>query len=460
MICNFLDKLDVIEPAKRPNEVLDFATDLEDDEDKMFFFNLVCSDLKRKRISRDSIRAAPELEEVEREAKDFREAFEGWDNANPPAMTLAEKRWLLKSIEKDMGLRVSGRGLIKARAIRESKPIQAMEELAARSKTIGEALLNDVEFVGLGYFEAFKPMLLHKLSGIPEFLAAIQSKLDGVRITVHIKDGEQKVYSRTMEEMNFDWIVPTTVNCILDGEAIGNDKGRSFQQALSRENTRPVFFDVLKVNDITMTQMPLKKRLQVLTSILPVQYVLPWRVMIPAQELLDRELSYAVLDKFEGIVVKNLEAPYFCGTRSYEWLKFKPKPQSLVLLALNAKWSHSLFRSFEIFYKDGEENLSLGFVGGGFKETELHELSSMILENMESETVVEGSTYPIPPGLDIVFSVKFDYIMQARTGHLGLRFPRLERWGREAQIEDVATKEEVTELLLDEDGEPMSLEDF
>jgi ATP-dependent DNA ligase len=182
--------------------------------------------------------------------------------------------------------------------------------------------------------------------------------------------------------------------------------------------------------------------------------------MIPVQEFLDRELSYAVLDKFEGIVVKNLDSSYFCGTRSYEWLKFKPKPQSLVLSALNAKWSHGLFRSFEIFYKEGQENCSLGFVGGGFKETQLRELSTMILENMESQSIVEGSTYPIPDDLNIVFSVKFDYIMQAKNGHLGLRFPRLEKWGEEVQIEDVATKEDVFCLLVDEDGDAMSLEDF
>ena len=191
--------------------------------------------------------------------------------------------------------------------------------------------------------------------------AAVDWKLDGVRIQVHRDGDDVAVFTRTLDPITER--VPEVVEAVLalpvrsivlDGEAIAlrpDGRPRPFQQTASRAASRgdvdalrrevpltPFFFDVLRVNDTELIDVPATGRHASVDGVVPADLWVPRLVTTDVDEA-QAFFDDAVARGHEGVVVKSLDAPYEAGRRGGAWLKVKPV-HTLDLVVLAAEWGH------------------------------------------------------------------------------------------------------------------------
>jgi DNA ligase-1 len=127
---------------------------------------------------------------------------------------------------------------------------------------------------------------------------------------------------------------------VLDGEVLGNSFQELMRQARRKENvqaTDSVFniFDIIPIDDFRRGywNAQLEKRIEMLEYMRPVIDVLPNVELLPhimvdldTAEGKDQLMRYAkdqVNAGFEGIMIKDVGAPYECKRNTF-WMKWKP----------------------------------------------------------------------------------------------------------------------------------------
>ncbi len=229
-----------------------------------------------------------------------------------------------------------------------------------------------LEQVGLEVGRPIRPMLASPGDSLDAALdglgadVTVEHKLDGARIQVH-RDGEDvRVWTRTLREITGG--VPELVarvralpcrTAVLDGETLAlDDEGRPrpFQDTMSRFGSEgpdgdapsedvmlsPFFFDLLHLDGEDLVDAPLERRLDALAGLLAADEQAPLRM--PGLRRPSAEQAAAVLDEaltlgHEGVVVKDLDAPYAAGRRGKAWQKVKPV-HTLDLVVLGAEWGY------------------------------------------------------------------------------------------------------------------------
>lgn len=176
----------------------------------------------------------------------------------------------------------------------------------------------------------------------------VQPKYDGVRVQVHKKGSEVRVFSRNLEDYSLMFIELVTAakqlddrTLILDGEAIGynpqSEEYLAFQQTASRRRQHGIeeavastplvafVFDVLYRNGKDLTPLPYAERYEMLKEVLDDS-----KVLLPTpltQTDSAAELTATLLDNIsrglEGVVVKRMDSPYQAGARNFNWVKLK-----------------------------------------------------------------------------------------------------------------------------------------
>ncbi|MDQ4119422.1 MAG: ATP-dependent DNA ligase [Actinomycetota bacterium] len=227
--------------------------------------------------------------------------------------------------------------------------------------------------VGLEVGRPIRPMLASPGDSLDAALDAlgadvtVEHKLDGARIQVHRDGDEVRVWTRTLREITGG--VPEVVarvralpcrTAVLDGETLALDddgRPRPFQDTMSRFGTEgpdaddapseevmlsPFFFDLLHLDGEDMVDAPLERRLDALAGLLAADEQAPLRM--PGTRRPSAEEAAAVLDEaltrgHEGVVVKDLAAPYAAGRRGKAWQKVKPV-HTLDLVVLGAEWGY------------------------------------------------------------------------------------------------------------------------
>src|SRR5215217_3231152 len=175
--------------------------------------------------------------------------------------------------------------------------------------------------------------------------AAVEFKLDGVRVQVHRRGDEVRVFSRSLDDITTR--VPELVAAaralpsdavVLDGEAIAlkpDGRPEPFQVTASRLGQGRLsaqFFDVLHAGGDDLIDRPGAERFAALEELVPE----PQRV--PRAVAGDADAARAVLDEA-------LDAPYAAGRRGAGWLKVKPR-HTLDLIVLAAEWGHGRRRGW------------------------------------------------------------------------------------------------------------------
>jgi DNA ligase-1 len=191
--------------------------------------------------------------------------------------------------------------------------------------------------------------------------AALEWKIDGIRIQAHRNETEVAVFTRTLDDITAR--VPEIAaavlslklrTVVLDGEAVAlypDGRPRPFQVTSGRVASQddggsqrdslpltPFFFDLLHLDGTDLIDVPSSERYALLARIVPAGLVIP-RAVTADQAAAEAFFSDAVARGHEGVVVKSLDGSYAAGRRGSEWIKVKPR-HTLDLVVLAAEWGH------------------------------------------------------------------------------------------------------------------------
>jgi DNA ligase-1 len=230
-------------------------------------------------------------------------------------------------------------------------------EVAAAARDRGR---EGVAAFGLRLFRPVQPMLAKTAASIDAALdktgrAAVERKLDGARIQVHISEGETRVYTRNLNDVTAR--VPEVVaaartlrvrSAVVDGEALAlrpDGSPSPFQVTMGRFGSEtdahstaltPFFFDVLHRDGVDVFDHDLVDRLALLDEIVPEPYQVP-RVVTDELSVAQAFFDDTVAAGHEGVMIKSLDTPYEAGRRGAGWLKVKPV-HTLDLVVLAVEW--------------------------------------------------------------------------------------------------------------------------
>lgn len=210
-------------------------------------------------------------------------------------------------------------------------------------------------------FSPFRPMLSQRMD-VKQFkktvdgnrLFCVENKFDGERFQLHMENGVFKYFSRN----GFDYTdtygkdftsglyTPLLKNVfsknvkkiILDGEMMGwnkktgkfGSKGMAYdvKKLVASSVHQPCFciFDILLLNNKTLTSRPLKERLQLLNAVFkPIEGTVVRSKYIEAttrKEIIEA-LNNSMDNEEEGIVFKDVTSIYKANDRNAGWYKIK-----------------------------------------------------------------------------------------------------------------------------------------
>jgi len=323
--------------------------------------------------------------------------------------------------------------------------------------------------IGLVVGRPVLPMLAASAPSVAEAVAkigrpvAVDAKLDGIRLQAHKHGDDVRLASRTLEDLTER--LPEVValvrslpasSLVLDGEAlmVGPDgRPRPFQETSSRTATHGeatthvsgFFFDLLHLDGRDLLDEPLSLRLAALDALVPEAH----RVARVQTEDLDEAESFAATvlrDGQEGVVVKNLMAPWVAGRRGSSWIKVKPV-HTLDLVVLAVEWGSGRRKGWlSNIHLGARDPATGGFVmlGKTFKG-----MTDEILRWQTarfSELAIDGTddwvvrVHPVQ-----VVEIAFDGVQRSTRypGGVALRFARVVRYRDDKAAEDADTIETV-----------------
>lgn len=330
---------------------------------------------------------------------------------------------------------------------------------------------------------------------------AAEYKLDGERVQVHIDGGEVALFSRRLEKITgyYPDIVerlPGELDApegglILEGEAVAvnADTGEflPFQELMHRRRKYGVdkavseypitvnLFDVLFCGGKSCLDMPYSERRALLEGI--AQGGGGFARCVPAEAVRDEAgvgeaLENSINAGCEGLMLKDLGAPYRAGARGGSWLKLKREYRnelgdSLDLVVIGAffgkgrrtgRYGVLLLATYD---DDGDRFPSICKVGTGFSDEDLDQLyqllSARVLRRRDRRAYsgMEADVWFAPEVvLEVVASeITLSPVHKAAEGSvrreagLALRFPKFTgRLRPEKAAEDASTDAEVLAL--------------
>ena len=237
---------------------------------------------------------------------------------------------------------------------------------------------------GLELGHPFRPMLAASAPDVGAALerlrpAALEWKLDGIRVQVH-RDGDRvSVHTRSLDDITAR--VPEVVeaaralplrSAVLDGEALAlaaDGRPLPFQVTAARTASRQdvaalraevplsvFFFDLLHRDGVDLLDQPEARRFAELAAVVPPELRVP-RLVTGDDQAARAFFDDALAHGHEGVVAKDPDSRYTAGRRGAGWIKVKPR-HTLDLVVLAAEWGSGRRRGLL-------SNLHLGARGDG-----------------------------------------------------------------------------------------------
>jgi DNA ligase-1 len=353
-------------------------------------------------------------------------------------------------------------GELARRALMLSGDLMRTAEIAI---TRGE---NELRTVGFEIFRPVLPMLASTASTVPDAVgsfdrSSVEWKLDGIRIQIHRRDEEIRIYTRNLNEITQTLpgivaavrLLPVT-QAVFDGEALWmREQGpAAFQETVSRidraappEGIVTLLFDILHAEGEDLLDTPLEQRSARLEGIAP-------HLKIPSVITSDPEAAQRVLEDalhagHEGVVVKDAVSLYSAGRRGKAWRKVKPV-RTYDLVVLGAEWGHGRRQGrLSNLHLGAREPASGRFVmvGKCFKglTDELLEWQTKAL--LARETGRQGIAVLVRP--ELVVEIALDGVQSSTRypGGVALRFARVKRYRPDKSAAEVDTIDDLRALL-------------
>jgi DNA ligase-1 len=363
--------------------------------------------------------------------------------------------------------------------------------VATTARDAGRAGLADLD---VELFRPVKSMLAEKAEGLETGIESaasdpssvlLEHKYDGARVQIHVDGEAVRVFTRRLEDVTeqFPDVVAavregvTADSCVLDGEAVGYDPEterpvvfQRFSRRIKRETdieelaeeTPAVvhLFDCLAVDGESLLDAPLGERLDRIDGLFdPEPLALERATHRSLADCEDRAAALSAAEALyadaldaghEGLMLKNLDAPYQPGRRVGAMMKVKPTMEPLDLVVPRAQYSEGrrsewLGRLFLAAYDPETDGFAeVGRLATGYTDEELREITDRLEPLVTSR---EGRLLDLDP--DLVLEIEYEEI-QASTEYdsgYALRFPRFVRIREDLAPEDADTVDRVGELF-------------
>jgi DNA ligase 1 len=304
-----------------------------------------------------------------------------------------------------------------------------LAQTAELAMTSGE---DGLRGVGFELFRPVLPMLASTAESAGEAVggferASVEWKLDGIRIQVHRRGDEVRIYTRNLNEITGS--LPGIADAVRR-LPVGQDGDAPL------EGVTTFLFDVLHVDGDDLLDTALESRRSRLEAVAP-------ELAIPGAVTSDPATAERVLDEalragHEGIVVKDASSLYAAGRRGKAWRKVKPV-RTYDLVVLGAEWGHGRrqgwLSNLHLGARDAE-NGGFVMVGKCFKGLTDELLTWQTAALLERETARRGIAVLVRP--ELVVEIALDGV-QASTRYAGgvaLRFARVKRYRPDKSAEE------------------------
>ncbi len=349
-------------------------------------------------------------------------------------------------------------------------------------------------------FKPLQPALAERLATPKEIIerlgpCSVEKKFDGFRVQCHKKGNEVELYSRKLERMThmFPDLVESlkrlkAKDIIFEGEALGYNEAQkrylSFQETMhrrrkhgvkdmSKEIPLKVFcFDLIYKNGIDYTSKPYHERRIELEHTFPFEgFELSPKEDVVSEKQLDDIFKESIKQGLEGIMAKDVNAPYTAGKRKFAWIKLKKgygqaidSIDGVIVGYFLGKGARVEFEFggllVAVFNEDTNRLETLAKIGSGYTEEEMRTLKEM-LEEMKQDSPPkdldfnEANTPDVWVKPTYVIEIAYDDITQSPTHTCGLkegrgyalRFPRMLKLRSDKSIHEITTSQEVAHLF-------------
>ena len=353
-------------------------------------------------------------------------------------------------------------GEIARRALMLSGDLARMAQIAMAGGEEG------LRRVGFEIFRPILPMLASTGAGVAAAMAgfersSVEWKLDGIRIQIHRRDAEVRIYTRNLNELTatLPGIVEAALGlpvrqAVLDGEALWMRDGgpAAFQDTVSQidsdappEGIVTFLFDLLHVDGEDLLDGPLTERLVRLRTI-AAELTIPGVLTVDpveGQRVLDESLAAG----HEGVVVKDAASPYAAGRRGGAWRKVKPV-RTYDLVVLGAEWGHGRRQGWLSNLHLGARDAGSGgfvMVGKTFKGLTDALLRWQMEALLALETSRRGIAVIVRPELVVEIALDGVQCSTRYPGGIALRFARVKRYRPDKDAGEADTIDELRALL-------------
>ncbi len=356
-------------------------------------------------------------------------------------------------------------------------------------------------------FYPIRPALAERLPSAEEIIerlgkCAVEGKYDGFRLQIHRKGERVEVYSRRQERITgmFPDVVEAvrkqikSKDIVFEGEAIAyNEETKTFmpfQVTMQRKRKYEIeekvaelplklfAFEVLYLDGRDWTRKPYRERMDKLRQVIaPGETIeVAQSVIAEKPEDVNKYFDECVSSGLEGIIAKDLDAPYVAGARKFAWIKLKKSYKGELADTLDVvivgyyrgRGARARFGFGGLLTAVYDESVNrfktIAKVGTGFSEEQMNRFREM-LEKIKTrekprqlDSLLEPDAWVQPK---YVVTVKADEITRSPThacglgklkGHenegLALRFPRLVGDIRTDKTPaDATTEKEVLEMF-------------
>ncbi len=379
-------------------------------------------------------------------------------------------------------------------------------DLALVAKTLYNKGLKSTKRFEINVGKPLVPALCERLSSAEDIIerlgkCLVQGKYDGIRLQIH-KDGDKiMIFSRRLENIThmFPEVVETTKklkvkSLILDSEVLAyNEKtGEFYPFQITTQRKRKhgiaekagelpvkVFcFDILYKDGKELTSLPQEKRWEILNQVVPKKdpvLMIAESIVTDDPKKLNKYFEDTISRGLEGIVAKDLKAPYMIGERKFSWIKLKRSYKGelndtldLVIVGFytgSGQRAEFGFGGFLGAVYDEKEDMfkTITRVGSGFSEDMMRKFKQILTAIKTShkparvDSIMEPDIWVTPK---YVVTVRADEITESTMHTAGkkgdgtgyaLRFPRMIGDIREdKRPEDATTVSEIIKMFKEQ----------
>jgi DNA ligase-1 len=379
-------------------------------------------------------------------------------------------------------------------------------DLGTIGKAVAEGGIGKVEAMKVTLFKPVRPALAERLPTAEEIIerlggeVSVEQKYDGFRIQVHKKGDQVRLYSRRLENTTemFPDIVKAVLeeadcdNIIFEGEALAYNEATGeflpFQETIQRKRKHGIAeavtelplhlfaFDVLYYNGKDCLALPYKERRALVEKVFGKGKAIgpTKRILTSKPKELEHFFEESIQGGLEGIMAKDLRAPYIAGARKFSWVKLKRSYKGelsdtvdLVIVGFYLGRGNRAEFGFggllcAVYNKKKDVFETVSRIGTGFTEAQMTELKNTLgkikskAKPARVDAVVEPDFWVQPK---YIVTINADEITRSPMHTCGkdaegvgyaLRFPRL--YGEETiradkGPEETTTTDEIIEMF-------------